>query len=250
MTLARSNLAPSIWSRVLLEQTSPEEVAAAVTTGNVMMPWTTVLLEFCRSADTVLDLGSGRGELAAALALSGKRVTLVDWSLENLQFSRQVFKVLGIPGQFCQADMTQPLPFSASSYDVVFSCGVLEFFHDRQIDLALQESWRVCEQKLVVFVPNAMSVAYRVGKWYMEQTGRWQWNGEVPFRSLKPYLNKLGAVRVIEHSIAPRHALRFLIMPGGRQIRQLLQRVLATAAEPRPAFLRQGYLLLTVAERL
>jgi ubiquinone/menaquinone biosynthesis C-methylase UbiE len=249
MTLARSNLAPSTWSRILLDQTSPEEVAEAMRAGHVM-PWTTVLLEACHGADTVLDLGSGRGELAAALALNGKRVTMVDWSLENLQFSRHLFKVLGIPGRFCQTDMTQPLPFHASSYDVVFSCGVLEFFSDRQIDLVLQESWRMCAHKLVVFVPNALSFAYRLGKWYQERRGTWHWNGEVPFRTLSSYFTKLSGARVTEYSIAPRHALKFLSMPVGRQLGQLVQRVLPTEAEPRPAFLRQGYLLVTVAERL
>lgn len=248
MTLARSNLEPSAWSQILLDRTSPEEVAAAVKAGHVM-PWTTVLLKACRGAYTVLDLGSGRGELAAALALDGKRVTMVDWSLENLRFSRQLFKVLGISGRFCQADMTQPLPFRSSSYDVVFSCGVLEFFSDRQIDLVLQESWRMCAHKLVVFVPNALSFAYRFGKWYQERMGTWHWNGEVPFRTLRSHFTKLSGAHVTEHSIAPRHALKFLSMPGGRQLGQLVQRVLPPAAESRPAFLRQGYLLVTTAER-
>jgi len=249
VTLARSNLAPSTWSQILLDRRNPEEAAAAVRTGHVM-PWTTVLLEACRAADTVLDLGSGRGELAAVLALNGKRVTLVDWSLENLRFSRQLFKVLGISGRFCQADMTQPLPFRASSFDVVFSCGVLEFFSDRQIDLVLQESWRMCAYKLVVFVPNGLSFAYRFGKWYQERRGAWHWDGEVPFRTLRSYFAKLSGARVTEHSIAPRHALSFLTMPVGKQVARLLQRALPSGGESRPAFLRQGYLLVTTAERL
>lgn len=107
----------------------------------------------------------------------------------------------------------------------------------------------MCAHKLVLFVPNALSVAYRFGKWYMERTGSWDWNGEVPFRSLIPYFKKLGAVHITEHSIASGHALRFLTMPVGKQIARLLQRALPSATDSRPAFLRQGYLLVTVVEK-
>lgn len=248
MTLARSNLAPSSWSRILLDGARPEAVAAAVAAGRVM-PWAHLLLESCRGVETVLDIGSGRGDLSAMLALHGKRTTLLDWSEENLRFSRELFKVLAVRGRFCQADATKHLPFRTSSYDLVFTCGVLEFFSDPQIELVLEESWRVCTRKLIVLVPNALSVAYRLGKWYMERTGAWDWNGEVPFRSLRSYFKKLGAVRITEYSIASNHALKFLTMPVGKQLAGLLQRALPSAPDSRPAFLRQGYLLVTVAEK-
>jgi len=249
MILARSNLVPSAWSRILLDGARSEAVAAALAAGRVM-PWADVLIDSCRGVQTVLDLGSGRGELSAVLALNAKSVTLVDWSAENLRFSRELFKALDIEGRFCQADVTKPLPFRTSSYDVVFTCGVLEFFSDSQIEVVLEESWRVCKRKLIVLVPNALSVAYRLGKWYMERTGAWNWNGEVPFRSLKPYFKQLGAMRVAERSIASRHALKFLTMPVGKQLARLLQRALPSTVDSRPAFLRQGYLLVTVAEKL
>jgi len=243
----RHNLASATWSQVLLDGVTPESVAGTVAAGRVL-PWTKVLLDASRGARSVLDLGSGRGELAAALAREGKQVTLVDWSADNLRFSRDVFSRLGLSGEFCHADLTQPLPFPSASYDLVFSCGVLEFFSDEQIAQVIQESWRISTRRVIILVPNALSAAYRIGKWYMARTGRWPWDGEVPFRTLKPFFDPLRSARVTEYSIAPRHALKFLDMPLGRQVRMLLMRALQTSDDTGPAFLRQGYLLFTQAD--
>lgn len=247
MNQLRSNLPANTWSRLLLDNARLETVAAEVTAGRIM-PWNSVLVEACRGARSVLDLGSGRGEHAATLALSGKDVTLLDWAEDNLRFSRELFARLGVRGRFCRADLTSPLPFRALSHDVVFSVGVLEFFSDSQIEQVVSESWRVCSQKLVVLVPNAFSAAYRIGKWWMERTGRWDWDGEVPFRSFTPYLRRLPGALVTEYSVAPRHALKFLTGSVGRRVARVVSSLLPSE-ESQPAFLRQGYLLVATAER-
>lgn len=243
------NLTAREWSTVLLDGAKPETVAKWLIEGE-LLPWTNVLLKYTADSRTVLDLGSGRGDHSAVLALNGRETTLLDWSQQNLDFSARLFNVMDIRGQFCLGDATKPLPFKGNSFDTVFSCGVFEYFTRRTIKAILSEAFRVASKRVIIMVPNAFSVAYRVGKWYMEKTGRWPWGGEVPSYTLKHYFRAFGNVRTIEFSIDAKHSLSFLTMPMGEPIKRVCTRFLKFRDQSKPALFRQGYLLVTVGEKI
>lgn len=243
-----ANLTPSQWVGVLLNGTSPERVARDLKDGN-WLPWVETLLEFTRNSRTTLDLGSGRGENSAILALHGKKATLLEWSKENLEFSRRLFAMMNLNGQFCQADMTHSLPFQDSSFDTVFSCGVLEYFNRQTNDTIIREAFRVARRQVIMMVPNALSMTYRIGKWYMERTGRWIWGGEVPAYTLKGHFRNAGSVRTVEFSVGAKHSLVFLSMLGGETIKKACVRFLKMTDHPKRTLFRQGYLLITAGEK-
>jgi len=174
---------------------------------------------------------------------------MVDWSVESLAFSRVLYRALGQRGRFCQADITGPLPFASGSYDLVFSCGVFEYFTTSQIEAILKEMFRISTTRVVVMVPNALSLPYRLGKWYLEKTGNWPWGGEVPSYSLRRLFRSAGSAKTEEFSVAARHSLNFLTMPFGDRIRKALTPVFTRSGESRPAVLRQGYLLVTIGQK-
>ena len=242
------NLTSEQWSEVLLDDFRPEAVAASVRKADVL-PWADVLLEYTEPFRSVVDLGSGRGENAATLALHGKQATLVDWSSDNLAFSRQLFDSIRVGAQFCRADITKPLPFKSNSVDVVYSCGVFEYFTREQVRSMLAEAFRVARKRVIIMVPNALSVPYRFGMWYMKRTGQWNWGGEVPSYTLKADFANVGASHVSEFTVAPQHSLHFLTMPTGRFLRRACRRVLGTRHEAGRAPLRQGYLLVTIGDK-
>ncbi len=241
------NLTPAQWEAVLLEK-APDKIAAEVKS-NKVLPWVKTLLEFTCDSETTLDLGSGRGENSAVLALHGKSTTLLDWSKTNLNFSQNVFARLGLKGQFCQGDMTRVLPFRDSSFDTVFSCGVLEYFDEQTNDAIVKEAFRVARHRVIMMIPNAYSVGYRVGKWYMEKTGKWVWGGEVPAYTLKPHFSKAGSVHIQEFSVGARHALGFLNLPGGNMLKRACAKLLP-AEDSRRARFKQGYLLIAVGDKI
>jgi hypothetical protein len=183
------------------------------------------------------------------LATRGRAPTLVDWSARNLQFSRSMFEASGARGTYCLADISRPLPFAAGSFDAVFSCGVLEYFTPAQVEAIMREAFRVARCRVIVLVPNALSLAYRLGKWYMERTGTWRWGGEVPSFTLKPTFCRAGAARVTEFSVCARHSLDFLAMPLGSAVKRASIRLFDLKADSRPARCRQGYLLVTIGEK-
>lgn len=242
------NLTATQWSDVLLKGTQPDRVASVLARDRYL-PWTDILLNLTDDASRILDLGSGRGELSAILALRGKRTTLLDWSDENLRFSSTLFQGMGLPAGFCRADMMKPLPFKTNAFDVVFSCGVFEYFTPGQIRYVLHEAFRVSRKRVIIMVPNALSIAYRIGKWYMERTGAWHWGGEIPSYTLRPYFRHTPARRVSEFSVAAKHSLSFLTMPFGGRVRDLLTSRLGLSDHSNPSWLRQGYLLITVGEK-
>lgn len=244
----RWNLAAAEWAKVLLDGLTPASVAESLLQGDTL-PWTAHLVALTRDSSAVLDLGSGRGDQAAVLGLNGRQPTLLDWSGRNLAFSAELFRVLGLVGRFCRADLTEPLPFHNDSFDTVYSCGVLEYFDQATIERLVAESFRVSRRRVIMMVPNALSLAYRVGKWYMQRTGGWQWGGEVPFYSLRGLIRRVSPSQVKEYSVGTAHALKFLTMPGGGVIRRVATRVLRGGDDSGPSRLRQGYLLLTVAEK-
>ncbi|MDQ6891347.1 MAG: class I SAM-dependent methyltransferase [Acidobacteriota bacterium] len=242
------NLTTEQWSQQLLSQTTLEAAASGLKKGE-LLPWTRILFDVTSEGEKVLDLGAGRGENAAALALEGRAPTLVDWSLDNLVFGQRLFDQLGKKARFCQSDITRPLPFADGSFDVVYSCGVFEYFTAPQIESILREALRVSRRTVVIMVPNALSAAYRIGMWYLKATKKWNWGGEVPSVTLKPRFRAAGFRRLREFSVASRHSLDFLVMPMGSLVQRVLLKLFGRTDSSRPAVLRQGYLLVTVGSK-
>ncbi len=242
------NLEPEQWSDVLLDGASPEAVAEKLM-GNAFVPWSRTLVGLAEEASSVLDLGSGRGEHSAVLAMNGKETTLLEWSEENIDYSRRLYDALGVSGCFVQADMTEPLPFDDRSFDMVFSCGVFEYFDEGQIDSVLQEAFRVCRSRVVLLVPNGLCIPYRIGKWHMERTGSWCWGGEQAFLSLKPYFRRVGCEMIREFSAGAKHSLNFLTMSKGPGVARMVTSLLRLKDHPDASLLRQGYLLICTGDR-
>jgi ubiquinone/menaquinone biosynthesis C-methylase UbiE len=209
-----------------------------------------VLVQESMDCKTTADLGCGRGEHSAVLARAGRDTMLVDWAEENLAFCEQLYEELGLRGRFCRTDITKPLPFENDSIDMVFSCGVFEYFNAAQIDAILAEAFRVARKRVIIMVPNARAIGYRLGKWYMEKRGTWEWGGEVPSSTLKPQFEKAGAANVREFSVGGQHSVDFLHpLPGGVRVANLLTRTLKLTRHSRPSRLGQGYLLITIGEK-
>ena len=243
------NLTADQWASVLRSDANAADLGASLQRCGTFVPWEQVLLDETADVASTLDLGCGRGEHSAVLARAGRDTTLVDWSSQNLAFSRGVYDALGLAGRFCRADITRPLPFATASIDVVFSCGVFEYFNASQVDAILAEAFRVARRRVIIMVPNARAIAYRLGKWYLERTGRWEWGGEVPSHTLRPHFARVGAARVREFSVGGQHSVDFLApLPGGGMVVKALTKTLRLTRHSRPSRLQQGYLLVTVGE--
>ena len=174
----------------------------------------------------------------------------MDWSPDNLAFGRQMYDALGLSGRFCQADITRPLPLDTNSVDLVFSCGVFEYFNAAQIDAIMAEAFRVARKRVIIMVPNAWSVCYRLGKWYMERRGTWEWGGEVPSYTLVNHFRQAGAASIREFSVGVQHSVDFLApLPGGSRAVDLITRGFGLRRHGRPSPLKQGYLLVTIGEK-
>jgi SAM-dependent methyltransferase len=244
------NLTADQWSSVLQTNEDPASVAARLRRSGTFVPWSQVLVDESADCVSTVDLGCGRGEHSAVLARAGRHTTLVDWSQDNLAFSRRMYDALGLNGRFCRADITRPLPLEDSSIDLVFSCGVFEYFDAKQIDAILSEAFRVARKRVIIMVPNARAIGYRLGKWYMERTNTWEWGGEVPSHSLKGPFRHAGAASIREFSVGGQHSVDFLgPLPGGQRMISLLTRALRLTRHHRPSRFGQGYLLITIGEK-
>ena len=244
------NLTADQWSAVLQSKADANDVAARLRRSGAFVPWSQILVDETADCVSTADLGCGRGEHSAILARAGRETILVDWSDENLAFCGSMYEALGLHGRFCKADITRPLPLESRSVDMVFSCGVFEYFNAAQIDAIMAEAFRVARKRVIIMVPNAWAIAYRLGKWYAERGGTWEWGGEVPSYTLRHHFKRAGAVGIREFSVGGQHAVDFLEpLPGGRRVARLFSRMLRLTRHSRPSRLRQGYLLVTIGEK-
>lgn len=244
------NLTPTEWSKVLDTDADVKKAAERLQQGQYL-PWVEILKNYTHDSIDVLDLGSGRGQNAAVLALQGKRATLFDWSVENLEFSKKLFSCLGENAAFIKGDMTKPLPFEDKAFDTVFSCGVFEYFTDKQIKDILKETFRIARKRVIVMVPNARSIPYRLGMWYMKRKNQWPWGGERPFRTLRHCFSVIPNIKIKEFSVGTKHALDFLVsLPKGKFLQKLIIKMFSLKDHSKPSFLNQGYLLIAIAEKI
>ena len=116
---------------------------------------------------------------------------------------------------------------------MVFSCGMFEYFNRSQIDAIMAEAFRVARKRVIIMVPNARAIAYRLGKWYMERTRTWEWGGEVPSYTVKPHFERAGAASIREFSVGGQHSVEFLApFPGGTRMARVLTRALPELDAP------------------
>ncbi len=128
----------------------------------------------------MLDLGCGRGEVAAHAAARGARVVAVDYSLDCVQLTRQAASLLRgrDDAEPRQDDSTQPagppgevavlladamaLPFPSDSFDRVTMLDVVEHLHPWQLATSLKEVRRVLR-------PDGLAVIHTVpNRWALE----------------------------------------------------------------------------------
>ena len=105
--------------------------------------WTEPFLPLLRQAgaERVLELGCGSGNDAARLAEAGFAVVALDASGEAIAAARGKFG--NLPIDFAVADMTEPLPIDAASFDAVMANVSLHMFPDAVTRAVFAEIGRV-----------------------------------------------------------------------------------------------------------
>jgi SAM-dependent methyltransferase len=117
-----------------------------------------VLLDFTSplAGRAVLDVGTGTGRAALALAAGGAQVTGVDASSEMLRVARERAGARGLAITFTPGD-AHALPFEPASFDVAVCLRVL--MHTPDWARCVGELCRVARQRVVLDYPALLSAA-------------------------------------------------------------------------------------------
>ncbi len=130
-----------------------------------------------------IELGSGRGDLSALLAQEGADVTLLDASDKALAQARHRFKRLGLQANFIKGDIFSWPDHSHCDYDVALSSGVIEHFVDQTRTAIIDAHRRAVRPggMVVISVPHAHCLPYRLWKSYLQLRGWWPYGLEIPY---------------------------------------------------------------------
>lgn len=115
--------------------------------------WQTIQRRHPRGA-RILEFGTGTGIYAALLSRFGYDITGVDVSAEMVSMACENARLLGA-GQirFEQADILDLRDYHGR-FDLAYSCGVVEHFHDSDAVRVLREARR-CAPEVFVLVPSS-----------------------------------------------------------------------------------------------
>ncbi|MCH5342445.1 MAG: class I SAM-dependent methyltransferase [Acetatifactor sp.] len=206
--------------------------------------WSRELLKLTSVGEKCLEIGCGTGQTSAYLATKGRILTALDYSEDSINLINELAKRMDIKIDTKCLDATKELPFNDNEFDTVFHCGLLEHFEqDERINLI--RSWRRLANRMICMVPNAASLAYRVGKKMMEDNGTWEYGLEIPQFSLKNEFYLAGYNEIYEYTIGTQHALNFL--PPRHYLRKAMSKLLKQKFNLDE--LGQGYLLVTIGEK-
>jgi len=129
-----------------------------------------------------VELGAGRGDYSTLFASIGSAATLIDLSPIALNAARERFADLHLPATFLEADLFRLPQRLTGSFDVSLSFGLVEHFRGgRQMAVAAAHARLVRPGGLVIIsVPYAMCLPYRLQKFYLEVRGWWPYPDEYP----------------------------------------------------------------------
>ena len=90
------------------------------------------------------------------------------------------------------------LPLLSETFDLVWNSGVLEHFrYEHQVE-ALAEMGRICKRggKVIIIVPHYWAPLYRLGKWYADRKGTFEFGYEGPMKTLAYHLKPEMSLRL------------------------------------------------------
>jgi ubiquinone/menaquinone biosynthesis C-methylase UbiE len=122
--------------------------------------WIRQAIDFDRyKGQRLLEVGFGTGTDLLQFARGGAQVTGVDLTPRSIEIARRRFEVYGLAGEFAIGD-GENLSFPGSSFDVVYSFGVLHHTPDTQ--RAVHELHRVLKPggKAIVMLYHRASLYY------------------------------------------------------------------------------------------
>lgn len=235
---------PERWEESYVKTTPPEPVTMVTSEAAKM------IIGLTREHETLLETGCGSGKLSAELACSGRRVAVCDFSQPILEGVKGLFRVSGLnlSGSY-YVDITQPMPFLDSQFDVVWSCGVLEHWTDEDLLPIVQQSARCARRCVISFVPNEQSLLYRYGRENAEAHGIAPWGREIPRRSLKTVFEKSGLIDVMEKTCCLAEAPG-LIWATDPLFARKVSRWWNSIPDDDPVKFNQGYLLFTIGYKV
>jgi len=151
----------------------------------------------------ILEAGSGSGRISLGLAKGNAAVSLLDNSMNAINFSKDLFEKSGERPNIVCAPI-HAMPYGDDTFDVVWNAGVIEHFTGKEQEEVLSEMVRVCKKGgLVVTInPYAKSILHTFGRFVMEKMGRYPFGDEVPVTTLKDKSDILGCgLKKEEYSI-------------------------------------------------
>ena len=111
------------------------------------------------SGELLLDIGCNWGRWSISAARAGYRTVGVDPSFEAIVAARRIARQLGVQTRYVVADARR-LPFADTTFDVVFSYGVLQHLSKADVSTAVMEIGRTLKPDGYSWVqmPNALGV--------------------------------------------------------------------------------------------
>jgi 2-polyprenyl-3-methyl-5-hydroxy-6-metoxy-1,4-benzoquinol methylase len=131
----------------------------------------------------VIEIGAGSGTFGAVFARQGAKVTILDYSENALQISKDLYESLGIDATFILADALSINEDLKGKYDVSISIGLAEHFSDQQRLQIIKSHFELLKPNGMTFisVPNLACWPYRLWKYRRTVTGKWHFGMEIPY---------------------------------------------------------------------
>jgi len=121
----------------------------------------------------VLEIGCGIATDGLEFAKNGANCVGVDLTPHSIELARERFTIFGVPGRFEVANAAEGLPFPDSSFDHVYSFGVIHHSPDPQ--KIAGEIHRVLRKHgtFTVMLYNKSSINYYVEIMFLRKLFRW-----------------------------------------------------------------------------